>query len=114
MAELTEMADGEPMTPAAGSSADAAGLADLAAAVHAASRRVAELRETNQQLSRRVRELEAQLAAAERGAAAGSGAAPGSAAADSQRAALQAERLEVRRRVEALTRRLDQLAAAAR
>jgi ubiquinone biosynthesis protein UbiJ len=97
MADGREAAAGEPRGE----------LADLEAAVRGASQRLVELRETNQQLSRRVRELEAQLA--ERAAASESGTAERGA----RRAALETERLEVRRRVEALTRRLDQLAAAA-
>jgi len=76
------------------------GLANLEAAVHAAGRRLAELRDTNQQLTRRVRELEAQLAGGAPAVAAGNGAA-------------EAERQEIRRRVEALARHLDRLAAAA-
>jgi chromosome segregation ATPase len=101
--------------PAAGGTGAAgdrpAELADLEAAIHAASRRLAELREMNQQLARRVGELEAQLAG--RGNAE-TGAGPTVAGERGQAAvALDAERLEVRRRVEALARRLEQLAAAA-
>jgi chromosome segregation ATPase len=72
-------------------------LATLEEKVNAAARRLARLRSDNEALTRRVRELEGQLAGE-----------PGE-----ESGAWSAERSEIRRRVELLTRRLEDLAATA-
>jgi hypothetical protein len=95
--------EGATTTPAAGQGdAEPAGpgLEPLAATVKEAADRLRQLRQMNQELTQKVRELEAHLTSR-----AGGGAAAG---ADP---AWEAQWAEIRRRVEALARHLERLAA---